>query len=621
MKLQTAVHQNDVEAFLNDYLVNSNLELIEASKESELVAIAKKHGIVLGSQDLGLFRNVYAFSNIANKNGARLPDEIFQRALPTIVMKPVNTAHKKEVVGYSNKNGKREPIYVVKRKPVVGVYFDYVYKAKEKMAITYGVFFKAIYPELWAEAQKMKKQGKLKSSYEVWCPDNKKKKLPDGTYELNFIEFAGGSLLFDDPIKYPDQEPAFDGATVLELARKDSPIELNDKTLEFANVNEKEIITANFEAIIPKAEKPIESVEKKEEEVVVQPKLVTFNLDCLECSNRITHIEEEIDEKKAVVRCDVCNSRYELTFADRINQHLKRFNILMGATVVCPQCHQNTVFFYRLSDKELTREVRCTKCSMTFPVGYPESKELKPIINIRELEPFKPEVLVPEISGTQLTQDQEGITISSQIEKVSDKVIENENTIQEDEVDKTLHYAAMRKAVGKYRELKKELIKTKAESDTKVEKIEKRVRKACGKYVGAVKMYKASKDEIEATKIECASKVEMYLSNANKLIERKAQLGKFAEGMTDEAILSDKDFEVACIRKENAELKARLEAVVAEQPAVVEVATVVKEEPVVATTRTAQANTSRGGYYNDPEHKKRIDGITFASQNESVNEE
>lgn len=597
MKLQTAVHQNDVEAFLNDYVQNSTIELVEGAKKDELLEIAKRKGIVPGSIDLALFRNVYAFADVANKNGARLPHDVFQRALPTIVMKPVNVGHK--------------------RRPVVGVYFDYVYQAKEKKAITYGVFFKNIYPELWAEAQKMMKAGKLKSSYEIWCPEDKKKKLSDGTYELNYMELAGGALLFDDRFRHPDHEPAFDEAVVLELAKKDT----GNISMEYASFDENQIIRANFEAIVPKGEKTVEPVEKKEEQVVVQPKPVTFNLDCLECSNRITHIEEEIDEKKAVVRCDVCNSRYELTFADRINQHLKRFNILMGATVVCPQCHQNTVFFYRLSDKELTREVRCTKCSMTFPVGYPESKELKPIINIRELEPFKPEVLVPEISGTQLTQDQEGITISSQIEKVSDKVIENENTIQEDEVDKTLHYAAMRKAVGKYRELKKELIKTKAESDTKVEKLEKRVRKACGKYVGAVKMYKASKDEIEATKIECASKVEMYLSNANKLIERKAQLGKFAEGMTDEAILSDKDFEVACIRKENAELKARLEAVVAEQPAVVEVATVVKEEPVVATTRTAQANTSRGGYYNDPEHKKRIDGITFASQNESVNEE
>lgn len=613
MKLQSPIHSNDVEMFLDDYVRQTKVELIESAKKSELLKVAEKKGIVLGSQDLGLFRNVYAFSDVANKNGARLPDAIFQRALPTIVMKPINIGHKKVLVGYEDGN----PVFELKRKPVVGVYFDYVYKAKEKLAITYGVFFKAIYPELWEEAKKMMKAGNLKSSYEAWCPDSKKKMRDDGTYDLNFIEFAGGSLLFDDRAKYPDQEPAFDGAKVLELARKDIDIELDKKVMEFANIASNDIIISSTR--IETMQEQSDSTSEEPTKPVSPRSSVNFRLSCLHCASPISNVEEDSDSK-AVVRCDYCNSRYEIKFAQKQNEYLREFPIMLSANADCPQCQTPNDFFYRLNDASSIRDVKCVNCKMQFPVAVPEVAELRPIISVKDLEPFIPTEDSLEISGTQSAQQVEGISIDEQTERLSDSS-ESEfraSSIQEEEVDKAMHYASLRKAAGKIRELRKTILKVQEEGDSKVAKLEKRVRKACGKIVNANNLYKATREEMESVKMECASKVEMYLSNAQTLIERKSHLGEFGKDLTDEQILNDKDFEFACVKKENAELKAQLTQKAAEpqvEVSNIESASVVTEDVIVASSKSAGFGTG-GGYYDDPERQKMIDSLAFGSDDE-----
>lgn len=612
MNLKSPLLQSDVDLFLNDYVQNSQVELISAAKKSELVKLAEKKGIISGSQDLGLFRNVYAFSDIANKNGDRLPDEVFQRALPTIVMKPVNVGHKRIISGYAP-NG--EPIVELKRVPVVGVYFDYVYRAKEKLAITYGVFFKAIYPELWKEAKQMMKAGKLKSSYEAWCPESKKEELPDGTFALNFIEFAGGSLLFDDRVVHPDHEPAFDGAAVLEIACKNQPILVDNKILTFATVNPKEIIVASAlqnEVQIKAESKPAATDEVKP---VLPHNATNFKLDCLACGARVSTIESE-EGRKATVRCDVCNSRYEIEFARKEKEFMKEFPILLGASVNCPQCQKSNDFYYCLNDKEQVREITCVQCSMKFPAATPEMKEIKPIISVRDLEPYIPETENADDDGMQLTQSSKGVSIESQAEEVSENLLnknKEENIIQEDDVDKAMYYASLRKAAGKIRSLRKEIDSMQSESMIKIDKLEKRVRKACGKYVNATKLYKASKDQIESTKAECDAKVEMYMANAQKLIERKNQLGDFGKDMTDEQIFSDKDFELACMKKEVAELRAKLEEkpVTKEQEMTVASVNEVQEDPIAVTTK--DANTVVGnGYYDNEEQRKKVDSHCLA---------
>ena len=64
------------------------------------------------------------------------------------------------------------------------------------------------------------------------------------------------------------------------------------------------------------------------------------------------------------------------------------------------------------------------------------------------------------------------------------------------------------------------------------------------KLVGEVESQKKSKELEEKAAVDATLK------------SRKDELGEFAKDMTDESLLNDKDYELAKLRKENAELKA-----------------------------------------------------------------
>ena len=609
MNLNKPLETEVVTSFLDDYLANSQIEIVMGAKQSELIKLAQKKGIVTPCQDLGFFKNIYAFSDEANANGARLPDNLFQRALPTIIMKPVNVGHKKELVGYStDEHGQQVPMYRIKRTPVVGVYFDYVYKAKEKLAITYGAFFKSIYPEIWEEAQKFLKKGKLKSSYEVWCPKEKKEQLPDGTRKLNYIEFAGGSLLFDDPMKYPGQSPAFEGAKVLELARKNE-VFMSDKTLEFASIDSDDIIVANTIPTPP--DEPQPEAESN----------VDFRITCLECNNRLTKVVKE-EQDSRVVHCELCNKHYEIDLVKLEKQVLEILPWEMQAKVGCPQCQTSITFSYNPFKMEDEYEVNCVKCKLTFPAAVPTEQRLREVQSIREIvyeeNPF----------------DSTGLIIDD-TEKVNSVCIankENEINAQEDEVTKENYYKVLRKTVSKSRDLSKNLNQIELASQEKVEKLEKKVKRACGKIVkaqeknqeitiassgkyprtGLVREAIKQLQELKQSNVELASKVEetekqvnLYRENAQTIVSRRTELGDFAKDLSDTDLLDEKNYEIASLKKELTEIKT------VQKPVEVEIASKdVQKEPVVISDKTA-SKTTGDGYYTNPQKRAEMDRIAF----------
>ena len=184
-----------VEEFLQDFENRSETFLLEEGKEKDdILEVATAKGYNLkNSHDLAGFKTIFTFANQANKNKARLPQEKLLKVLPGIIGKPVDIDHI--------------------RNYVVGHYIDYRYRAAENMVIAYGVFYKSNFGEEWATAQKLFKAGTLATSYEIWCPKDKRKTLPDGTYELTEMEIAGGGLMFKE-------KPAFAKAMVLELAQE-----------------------------------------------------------------------------------------------------------------------------------------------------------------------------------------------------------------------------------------------------------------------------------------------------------------------------------------------------------------------------------------------------------------
>ena len=184
-----------VQDFLTDFESTSTLTLLEegGKEENELFQIAEARGILLkGSRDLAGFKTVYTFADKANGNKARLPKKVLLRALPGIVGKPVDIDHN--------------------RARVIGYYIDYKYIVKDESVVAYGIIFKSNFANEWKECQRLFREGKLTSSYEIWCPKSKRQYLPDGTYALTEQEVAGGAILFKT-------KPAFADAQVLELAK------------------------------------------------------------------------------------------------------------------------------------------------------------------------------------------------------------------------------------------------------------------------------------------------------------------------------------------------------------------------------------------------------------------
>jgi len=68
--------------------------------------------------------------------------------------------------------------------------------------------------------------------------------------------------------------------------------------------------------------------------------------------------------------------------------------------------------------------------------------------------------------------------------------------------------------------------------------------KASLKKIG--KKYLTMKKELE----EAKKQTEFYKENAKKILDRKTELGEFAEGLTDEKILDDKEYEIAKLKKQ-----------------------------------------------------------------------
>lgn len=211
-----------VKEFLSDFLANSETYILEEGKEqNDILAVAEARGYNLKNRkSLAGFKTIYTFADRANINKARLPKDILLKVLPEIIGTPVDIDHVREFV--------------------VGHYIDYRYIASEDKIIAYGVFYKSNFADKWKEAQRLFKAGKLGTSYEIYCPKNKRKYLPDGTYELTTMEIAGGALIFK-------QKPAFEDALVLETAKINTEILEEDLVVASVNkINEEDLITSSI---------------------------------------------------------------------------------------------------------------------------------------------------------------------------------------------------------------------------------------------------------------------------------------------------------------------------------------------------------------------------------------
>lgn len=186
------IESKQIYNFLEGMKVDSKFEFIEdASKNPKLKEILDKANLKTDNRDLGFFHNIYAIVDKANKNKCILPKAKVEAGLSTIRQKPVNAEHN--------------------RTSVLGHYLDAELVGEE--IHSYGCIYKSCFPEKWEEAKKLFKSGKLNSSFEIWCPKEKRTYKANGDFTLDDIDIAGGALLFKAP-------PAFDEAKVLEMAKE-----------------------------------------------------------------------------------------------------------------------------------------------------------------------------------------------------------------------------------------------------------------------------------------------------------------------------------------------------------------------------------------------------------------
>ena len=361
----------EVEQFLNVSGISRDIEFLEeGSKEkNDLIESAKKRGILVeGSRDLGIIKTIYAFTDKPNANGAVLPNKEFQKKLPQIVGKPMNVGHIRDLI--------------------VGFYIDYKYILKEHKAITYAVFFKSIYPDIWKKAKLFISRKKLSSSFEIWSPEEKRKYFKDGTYELHQMEIAGGALIFEEH----GEQPAFKDAKVLEIAKKDisncvveeclvcaskyktEEILMADKNYFMDNVKEniqklneekkvKELPKKPEPKVVEKKEEPKKEVEPKPEPKIVE----TGKIKCSNCS-------EELDYNGVDIRIK-CSKCFAILNKEGVMQYppqIKDFQVL------CPSCKVGNWLILSKDNKEA--KLKCESCAKEYKIDFVQTN-----INTKEL--------------------------------------------------------------------------------------------------------------------------------------------------------------------------------------------------------------------------------------------
>ncbi len=571
--------------FLQDFEKRSTTIIIEEGKErNEVMDIAKAKGILLKgvlaehSIDLAGFKTVYAFTDKPNDNGAILPKARLLKALPTLVGKPINIDHN--------------------RRYIVGYYIDFKYVAKKNMVIAYGIFFKFAFSTEWKEVVRKFKANKLATSFEIWSPEKDYVHYENGTYDMAEMEVAGGAIMFEE-------EPAFEDAKVLELAKIKKVIDA--PTLETASAKYKcnDILTTigNLKcrkcgkckvekgelkmaepetkvevATPPEAVKPIVATAIKikclncEEEflpmdtisvqlkcpkcsaivdragtMLYPPQIMNFKVSCA-CGARDWILIKHTDKgEKAVIHCRMCSKDYEVAFVSlAVDELIKIPTFMYEGDVACRQCQQ-TLYFNTTSDQPKT-SVQCNKCGLTFDIDISKhcQRKVKAITEIPKLEKASKGVTPMSKKGIKKEKAKVEDTLKDLAGKVTELKAQLVTANKKSKRAKKILFIA-KELKGLLREARG----NKTLTDLELASVQEDVKIVEGELDVANEQLTDKEQELETAN----QKTKFYKENANKLVERKAILGEDAKDMSDEEILSDKDFEIASLKKEKSELE------------------------------------------------------------------
>lgn len=196
-----------------------NKILEKATDKDELEEIAKRAGLVYPTEDIAIFKCVYACLEKPNKNGAVLPTEEVAKSLDTLKGKPVNINHiRPKTVGHW--------LYA---------------EIQDNQIIAFGAFWKDIFSKEYADFKERTEKGTAKVSFELRRTPVIGEQKP---FKCIDIEFFGGAVL------EKDVSPAEDNASILEFATQDVIEQAKYYDFEFDK-----IMDLTYRAICPSCDK------------------------------------------------------------------------------------------------------------------------------------------------------------------------------------------------------------------------------------------------------------------------------------------------------------------------------------------------------------------------------
>lgn len=172
-----------------------------AEETDKIKEVAEKLGIVLPSTHTALFQSVYAPIEESNLNGVRLAEDAVERALPGLIASQCNMEH----MGYGW---------------IVGIILSAWINDKNEIEIVYS-FAKNIYENEYVLALEAMANNELAVSFELLAETDKQERLPDGTVLLHEIDFQGVGMLIDNPPAYPKAK-TYEYAKAIKHRVKDS---------------------------------------------------------------------------------------------------------------------------------------------------------------------------------------------------------------------------------------------------------------------------------------------------------------------------------------------------------------------------------------------------------------
>jgi len=560
------------EVLLKDMSHNTRYSFLEQGSDGEkLQELASKFGVQLPANDLAIFKGTYAYVDRTNLNGCSLPNAEVIKALGTLRGKAVDFDHL--------------------RKRVVGYFLDAALEDDE--VVCYGIFFKGNFPEDYDIIKECMAQGKLGISFEAWGDHVTRE---DGDYDLVDIEFAGGALLIAS-------EPAFPGAGVLELAKK-------ERVLEFAKVMTEPKEHVHDKKVLTKAKKDIK-VSEETKKSLEKAKYCEYEFDMiLRALAEVPYPdgEDEMENWREVSSIDFDNSTAIITYQP-------------SGTVVSVDLTPKSVVVKKGKESEDNDEddeiIDVTMKNSTKETFIEKFHKFDG--NFDELEAFVqtemdyfdtdvPEMAFLGVDERTKLHDNDFAVIkkikcetSGKRRKVRMFPLNNSTHVrialarmEDDNVKDTFkklgisYDKTLQKVLNKAKELDmKDILKkydegTVEEQASLFSEVLKQVDELSAQVKSLTDSQETAKTEAEAMKTakeeevsSLKSQIEEITTKATaaqaeidrrdeviteaKLTERKEALGDTAEGMEDADILDDVKYELALLRKENAELKEAAE--------------------------------------------------------------